>query len=71
MAVILATQTAEIRRILAQTSLWPIVLRPYLKKTHHKKGLVEWLKVKALSLNSRTTKKSHTHRYSVLMGGKR
>jgi hypothetical protein len=22
-------------------------MRPYLKKTHHKKGLVEWLKVKA------------------------
>jgi hypothetical protein len=24
-------------------------VRPYLKKLHHKKGLVEWLKVKALS----------------------
>jgi hypothetical protein len=25
--------------------------RPYLKKTLHRKGLVEWLKVKALSLS--------------------
>jgi hypothetical protein len=24
--------------------------RPYLEKTHHKKALVEWLKVKALRL---------------------
>jgi hypothetical protein len=31
--------------------------RPYLNKTHHKKGLVEWLKVKALSSNPSTTKK--------------
>jgi hypothetical protein len=31
--------------------------RPYLKKTHHKKGLVEWLKVKALSSNTSTAKK--------------
>jgi hypothetical protein len=28
-----------------------------LKKTHHKKGLVEWLKVKALSSNHSTVKK--------------
>jgi hypothetical protein len=28
-----------------------------LKKTHHKKGLVEWLKVKALSSNPSTAKK--------------
>jgi hypothetical protein len=30
--------------------------RPYLKKTLHKKGLVEWLKVKALSSNPSTAK---------------
>jgi hypothetical protein len=30
--------------------------RPCLEKTHHKKGLVEWLKVKALSSNSSTAK---------------
>jgi hypothetical protein len=29
-----------------------------LKKNSHKKGLVEWLKVKALSSNPRTSKKS-------------
>jgi hypothetical protein len=32
-------------------------MRSYLKKTHHKKGLVEWLKVQALSSNPSTTKK--------------
>jgi hypothetical protein len=32
--------------------------RPYLKKTHHGKGLVgQWLKVKALSSSPSTTKK--------------
>jgi hypothetical protein len=30
-------------------------MRPYLKKTLHKKGLVAWFKVKALSSNPRTT----------------
>jgi hypothetical protein len=29
-------------------------MRPYLKKIYHKKGLVEWLKVKALSSNPST-----------------
>jgi hypothetical protein len=38
MPVILATQEAEIRRIKVQS-------QPILKKTHHKKGLVEWIKV--------------------------
>jgi hypothetical protein len=32
-------------------------MRPYLEKTHHKKGLVEWLKAKALSSSLSTTKK--------------
>jgi hypothetical protein len=32
-------------------------MRPYLKNTQHKKQLVEWLKVKALSSNPRTEKK--------------
>jgi hypothetical protein len=31
-------------------------VRPYLEKAHHKKGLVEWLKVKALSSSPSTTK---------------
>jgi hypothetical protein len=32
-------------------------MRPYLKKTHYTKGLVEWLKVKVLSLSPNTEKK--------------
>jgi hypothetical protein len=32
-------------------------LRPCLEKTLHKKGLVKWLKVKALSSNLSTAKK--------------
>jgi hypothetical protein len=32
--------------------------RPYLENTHHKKGLVEWLKVLALSSNPRTSKRN-------------
>jgi hypothetical protein len=40
--VILATQEAEIRRIVVLgKQFW----RPYLEKTHHKKGLVKWVKV--------------------------
>jgi hypothetical protein len=31
--------------------------RPYLEKIHHKKGLMEWLKVKALSPSPSTEKK--------------
>jgi hypothetical protein len=31
--------------------------RPYLEKTHHKKGLVEWLKVKTLSSSPSTAKR--------------
>jgi hypothetical protein len=51
MPVILATQEAEIRRIMVQSQ--PRIL----KKPITKKGLVEWLKVKALSLSPSTTKK--------------
>jgi hypothetical protein len=32
-------------------------VRPYLVKTHHKKGLMEWFKVQSLSSNPRTEKK--------------
>jgi hypothetical protein len=32
-------------------------VRPYLKNTQRRKGLVEWLKVKALSSNPSTAKK--------------
>jgi hypothetical protein len=34
-------------------------MRPYLKKTHHKKGLVEWLEVYSLSSSPGTTKKTN------------
>jgi hypothetical protein len=45
-AVILATQEAEIRRIMVQSQPRQIAPhRPYPEKTLHKKGLVEWLKV--------------------------
>jgi hypothetical protein len=43
--VILATQETEIRRITVQSQTQKQFTRPYLEKTHHKKGLVEWLKV--------------------------
>jgi hypothetical protein len=46
MPVILATQEAEIRRIAVQSQPRQIVRETLSqKKTHHKKGLVEWLKV--------------------------
>jgi hypothetical protein len=32
-------------------------VRPYLKNAQHKKGLVEWLKAKALSSSPSTAKK--------------
>jgi hypothetical protein len=47
--IILATQEAEIT---VQSQLRQIVCKTLSqKKTHHKKGLVGWLKVKALSSN--------------------
>jgi hypothetical protein len=50
---ILATQEAEIRRITVQSQLRTnSSVRPYLKKPFTKIGLVEWLKVKALSSSS-------------------
>jgi hypothetical protein len=52
MSVIPATQGAEIRRIMVQSQPLQIVHETLSKKnpSHtHTKGLVEWLKVKALS----------------------
>jgi hypothetical protein len=40
MPAILATWEAEIRKI-SLKPVWEIVLRPYLKNTQYKKGLVE------------------------------
>jgi hypothetical protein len=46
MLVILATQEAQIRRIVVQSQPQQIVRETLVsKKNHHKKGLVEWLKV--------------------------
>jgi hypothetical protein len=49
-------------------------MRPYLEKPLHKQGLVEWLKLWALSLSPSTTKKKipfkrEQARYKV--GGRR
>jgi hypothetical protein len=43
--VILATQKAEIRKIVVQRQPGKIVHETLSGKTYHKKGLVEWLKV--------------------------
>jgi hypothetical protein len=58
MPVILATQEAEIRRIMVKNLPGQIVCKTlYGKKSFTKKGLVRWLKVKALSLSPSITKK--------------
>jgi actin-related protein len=57
MPVILGTQEAEIRRIMVQRQYRQIAQETQSQKTHHKKGLVERLKVQALSSNSSTAKK--------------
>jgi hypothetical protein len=43
MPVILTIQEAEIRKIAVQSQPWQVVHQTYLKKTHHKKGLMECL----------------------------
>jgi hypothetical protein len=43
--VILATQGAEIRRVVVQSQPEKIVCETLSQKTLHGKGLVEWLKV--------------------------
>jgi hypothetical protein len=45
MPVILVTQEAEIRRIAVQSQPGQTVCETLSQKTHHKKRLVEWLKV--------------------------
>jgi hypothetical protein len=49
MPVILATQEAEIKRILVQSQPRQIVHKTLSQKTFTKIGLLEWLKVEALS----------------------
>jgi hypothetical protein len=52
MPVILAAQEAEIRRIMVRSQPGQVVLETLSQKTLSQKiGLVEWLKVDALSSN--------------------
>jgi hypothetical protein len=55
--VILATQEAAIRRIEVQSQPGQIVHETLSQKTLHKKVLVGWLKVKALSSSPSTKEK--------------
>jgi hypothetical protein len=57
MAIIPATQEAEIRRIVVQRQPGQIVWEVLSWKAPSQKGLVEWLKVKALSLSPSTAEK--------------
>jgi hypothetical protein len=54
--VILATKEAEIRRITIQNQPGPIVHETLSQKTLQKVGLMEWVKVKALSSSPSTSK---------------
>jgi hypothetical protein len=59
MPIILATQEAEIRKIAVRSHFQANSSRdPISKKTLHKKGLVEWLKMYALSSSPSIKKKS-------------
>jgi hypothetical protein len=56
MPVILLTQAADIKKIMVQSQSRKKFERPYLEKSFTKIGLMEWLKVKALSSSPNTTK---------------
>jgi hypothetical protein len=63
--VILATQEAEIRRITVQSQPRKIVHKTLSCKTLLPRiGLVEWLKVKALSSSPNTTKQTNKKQVS-------
>jgi hypothetical protein len=58
MPAILATQEGRDQEDLSSKPTWANKFaRPYLENTHHSNGLVEWLKMKALSSRPSTTKK--------------
>jgi hypothetical protein len=70
---ILATQEAEIRRILVQSPPRQIVHETLFQKYPSQQGLVEWLKVKTLSSSPSTAKTkerkkernvTHTHTHT-------
>jgi hypothetical protein len=48
-------------QMLVVLAIQEVEIRPYLKNPHHKKGLVEWPKLWALSSNPSTKKKSIPH----------
>jgi hypothetical protein len=48
-----------------EASLGKQLARPYLEKTLHKKGLMEWHKVKALSSSPSTTKEKSPQIYKI------
>jgi hypothetical protein len=58
MSIILANQEAEIRNTGIQSQPRQRVCEILSQKYPSQKGLVVWLKVKALSSNPRTTKKN-------------
>jgi hypothetical protein len=65
--VILATQEAEIRRIMgSKPAPAKSFMRPYLKKPFTKMGSVEWLKVKALSSSPSTAKQKQKQKTKAL-----
>jgi hypothetical protein len=66
MPVILATEEAEIRRIEVEASLDKYVLKTLSRKYLTQKGLVEWLKVQALSSSPGTTKKKKKKEFWIL-----
>jgi hypothetical protein len=56
----------EVRRILVQSQSQANYSRdPILKKTHHKKGLVEWLNVWTLSSSPSIAKQANKQKYYV------
>jgi hypothetical protein len=55
MPIILATQEAEMRRIMVPSQAGQTILETLSQKLFTKIGLVEWLKVKALSSSSSIT----------------
>jgi hypothetical protein len=69
--VIPATQEAEIRRMAVQSQPRQIVHKPLSRKYSSQKGLVEWLKLKALSSSPSTTKKKERKRdlQHTVLGG--
>jgi hypothetical protein len=61
MPVILATQEVEIKRIMVRSQPREIDPQDPISKNFTKIGLVEWLKVKAMSSSPSTTHTTHTH----------